>query len=492
MFAFIIVDLLQISNSVIDISNVRSPFGSLLQHQGYLTLNNCTLRFEYIGTGVGGLSFSSFSMITLTLVVNNCTYEQSIIAERGGVLAYSASRLFRIQYFNVTGTFQVPIVYLTQVCNKLLLEFFEVYIPFKFQNQCGNGNFTGFCTSIPLYSQCEYQTVTLKAIIYQIQFDGIQTSVYCWHSSYIENAYVNLDQMQFSNQDYSKVSILCHQQTYKRIVIKGDYKILTSTKRTTNAAIFARSTTTDNISIINCSFEVTFKVTNPITENLIFIVLVLNQDFKSIIFNNIRLNITIQTCAQVQYQGFASLSFDPVNNNSVSLSTYNFSLSNCSTTFIANNINIFNAISPTILYKVTLTNLSMNFNVQTATAAVGLSTVLTNAIITNLSMSGSLSSNEVRGLSSYFYGDCKLVNLQFSLQLSGTTSSFALVNDMSATSLQMSQISFSGYSNNQISFSYALSNQRCLPNSKTVGTDGMCYCADTFVLNENNGVRTCA
>ncbi|CAL6018742.1 Hypothetical_protein [Hexamita inflata] len=135
----------------------------------------------------------------------------------------------------------------------------------------------------------------------------------------------------------------------------------------------------------------------------------------------------------------------------------------------------------------------MNFNVQTAAAAVGLSTVLSNAIITNLSMSGSLSSNEVRGLSSYFYGDCKLVNLQFSLKLSGTTSSFALVNDMSATSLQMSQISFSGYSNNQISFQYALKPaQRCLPNSKTVGTDGMCYCADTFVLNENNGVRTCA
>ncbi|CAL6018740.1 Hypothetical_protein [Hexamita inflata] len=295
MFAFIIVDLLQISNSVIDISNVRSPFGSLLQHQGYLTLNNCTLRFEYIGTGVGGLSFSSFSMITLTLVVNNCTYEQSIIAERGGVLAYSASRLFRIQYFNVTGTFQVPIVYLTQVCNKLLLEFFEVYIPFKFQNQCGNGNFTGFCTTIPLYSQCEYKTITLQINTQQIQFDGIKTSVQCWCSSYIENAYVNLDQVQFSNTYYSKISIFCQQQTFKRIILKGDFKLQTSTKTTTYASIFTRPTSENNISIINCSFEVTFKVTNPITENLIFIVLVLNQDLNSIIFNNSIIQQFVQT-----------------------------------------------------------------------------------------------------------------------------------------------------------------------------------------------------
>ncbi|CAL6070522.1 Hypothetical_protein [Hexamita inflata] len=488
MFAFMIIDSFQLSNSVIDISNVRSPFGSLLQHQGGPILNNCTLRFDFVGIGVGGLSFSM-----ITIVVNNCTYEQSITAERGGVLAYSATGLSQIQYFNVTGTFQVPFVYLTQVCNKLYkLEFFEVHIPFKFQNQCGNDNFTGFCTTIPLYSQCEYITITLQQNIKKIQFDGINTSVQCWCNNYIENAYVSLDQLQFSNRDYSKVSIFCAQQTYKRIIVKGDYKLQTSTKSTTYASIFTRPTAENNISIINCSFEVTFKVTNPIPENLIFIVFILNQDFKSIIFTNIRLNITIQTCAQVQYQGLASLSFDSANNNLDSLSTYNFSLSNCSTAFIVNNINIFNAISPTILYKVTITNLTMNFNVQTATAAVGLSTVLSNAVITNLSMSGSLSSSNVRGLSSYFYGDCKLINLQFSLQLSGTDSSFALVNDMSnATSLQMSQISFSGYSNNQISFSYVRA-QRCLTNSKTVGTDGMCYCADSFVLKENNGARTCA
>ncbi|CAL5982834.1 Hypothetical_protein [Hexamita inflata] len=162
LFSFLSEGDINISSSVAQIVIPQSQYAALIQSQGNLQILDCQFSFESTAIALGGLLFQSMS-----LKLENCTYQFKISCSKGGMFSYSAINDMELNNFIAIGVFNTPQSYLVIVCNNLNIITQNVTTDFNVQYKCSQGNCNILCNNLPLNPICNMVTYQYIAPSFQ-------------------------------------------------------------------------------------------------------------------------------------------------------------------------------------------------------------------------------------------------------------------------------------------------------------------------------------